>query len=113
MQYLICDKETNVIAVLSDAITINEEDTSIFYDVSGDCYYSFSEFVYYEFPNDDIPKYVRQFDYKYTPEEGFSRSWTMEEFKAQRIAISRAANMKTDKIIEVETMVNAILGIEE
>lgn len=113
MQYLICEKENNLVIILSDEIIVDEKDTSVFYDVTGDGYYSTSEYVYYEFPNDDIPKYVRQYDYCYTPEEGFSRSWTMEEFKAQQIAISRAANMKTDKIIEVENMVNAILGIEE
>ena len=113
MQYLICEKKNNLVAVISDEIIANEQDPSLFYDVTGDGYYSTSDYVYYEFPNDDIPKYIREFDYRYTPEEGFSRAWTMEEIKAQRIAISRIANMKTDKIIEVETMVNAILGIEE
>lgn len=112
MQYLICDKENNMIEGISDNIVINEEDTSMFYDETSDCYYSTSEFVYYEFPNDDIPKYVRQYDYKYIPDAGFSRSWTMEEFREQRFAVAKAANMNMERVEETENIINALLGLE-
>lgn len=112
MQYLICDKVNNMIEGISDNIVVNEDPT-LFYDETTDCYYSTNEFVYYEFPNDDIPKYVRQYDYKYTSGEGFSRSWTMEEFREQRFAIARAANMNMERVEEVESIVNALLGIGE
>ena len=112
MQYLICDKENNMIEGISDNIVVNEEDTSMFYDETSDCYYPTSEFVYYEFPNDDIPKYARQYDYKYTPDGGFTRSWTMEELREQRFAIGRAANMNMGRVEETENIINAILGIE-
>ena len=111
MQYLICDKENNMIEGISDNIVVNEDPT-LFYDETSDCYYPTSEFLYYEFPNDDIPKYARQYDYKYTPDGGFTRSWTMEELREQRFAIGRAANMNMDRVEETENIINALLGLE-
>lgn len=80
MMYVICDKQSGIIENFSENIAV--EDT-MFHDITNGIYYPNELYLHYEF--EDVPKYVRIGDWKYTESGGFERSFDPQQVKEMRM----------------------------
>lgn len=93
MVYVICDKESGIITDFSTDVQRREEDPGMFYDAISCTYYPDDMSVYYEL--EDVPKYVRIGDWKYTEEDGFTRAYDFSQLRELRMNQMKRMNDMT------------------
>lgn len=110
MQYLICEKISGIVEMITDNVS-DDFEKNMFLDTCGDCYYSYEDYIYYDFPNDDIPKYVRSYEYRYSLKDGFQRTMTRDEMTAQKNILLKAAKIKSETLTDMLQEVDALKHI--
>lgn len=103
----IITEETQLVIALTDELIDSGDST--FYDKKDDVIYHLGEFRYYDL---EVPAYVRPYDYKYSPETGFVRAYTMEEIYQARIGLvqqSKESRKALENYNEIRENQNAII----